>query len=121
MQDKEEDKKGERLIWLGKKSASKVLLAMLLVLLLALAACNKTEDAKPADSGKRRQISRKKKQKRKRVAKNSILSMILLILKQMKVKQSKAVRLHYGLVSDTAFEGTLNFNFYSGAPDSEVL
>ena len=38
----------------GKKSVSKVLFAMMLVLLLALAACNKTEDAKPADSGTRR-------------------------------------------------------------------
>ena len=47
--------------------------------------------------------------------------MTSVILKQMKVKQSKAVRLHYGLVSDTAFEGTLNFNFYSGDPDAQVL
>ncbi|WJH27070.1 oligopeptide ABC transporter substrate-binding protein [Paenibacillus sp. CC-CFT742] len=27
----------------------------------------------------------------------------------------------YGLVSDTAFEGTLNYNFYSGNPDAMVL
>ncbi|SET51703.1 peptide/nickel transport system substrate-binding protein [Oceanobacillus limi] len=29
--------------------------------------------------------------------------------------------LNYGLVSDTVFEGTLNFNFYSGNPDWEVI
>lgn len=29
--------------------------------------------------------------------------------------------LNFGLVSDTVFEGTLNFNFYSGAPDAEVI
>lgn len=29
--------------------------------------------------------------------------------------------LNYGLVSDTPFAGTLNFNFYSGQPDVEVL
>ncbi|WP_397328198.1 oligopeptide ABC transporter substrate-binding protein [Paenibacillus arenilitoris] len=29
--------------------------------------------------------------------------------------------LTFGLVSDTPFEGTLNFNFYSGDPDSQVL
>jgi peptide/nickel transport system substrate-binding protein len=29
--------------------------------------------------------------------------------------------LNYGLVSDTVFEGTLNFNFYSGNPDSVVI
>ncbi|MBT2570409.1 oligopeptide ABC transporter substrate-binding protein [Planococcus sp. ISL-110] len=27
----------------------------------------------------------------------------------------------FGLVSDTVFEGTLNWNFYSGAPDAEIL
>ena len=27
----------------------------------------------------------------------------------------------FGLVSDTPFEGTLNFNFYSGDPDAQVL
>lgn len=29
--------------------------------------------------------------------------------------------LNFGLVSDTVFEGTLNWNFYSGDPDSQVL
>ncbi|GEN44306.1 oligopeptide ABC transporter substrate-binding protein [Alkalibacillus haloalkaliphilus] len=29
--------------------------------------------------------------------------------------------LNFGLVSDTVFEGTLNFNFYSGNPDFQVL
>ncbi|MDQ0352606.1 peptide/nickel transport system substrate-binding protein [Alkalibacillus filiformis] len=29
--------------------------------------------------------------------------------------------LNYGLVSDTVFEGTLNFNFYGGTPDFEIL
>lgn len=29
--------------------------------------------------------------------------------------------LNFGLVSDTAFEGTLNFNFYTGNPDVEII
>src|SRR5690606_18924937 len=29
--------------------------------------------------------------------------------------------LTYGLISDTPFEGTLNYNFYDGNPDAEVL
>lgn len=29
--------------------------------------------------------------------------------------------LTYGLISDTPFEGTLNWNFYSGDPDSQIL
>src|SRR5690554_382814 len=27
----------------------------------------------------------------------------------------------FGLVSDTPFEGTLNYNFYSGNPDVEII
>ncbi|RKQ35661.1 oligopeptide ABC transporter substrate-binding protein [Oceanobacillus halophilus] len=29
--------------------------------------------------------------------------------------------LQYGLVTDTPFEGTLNYNFYSGTPDAEII
>ncbi len=29
--------------------------------------------------------------------------------------------LKYGLVSDTPFEGTLSYAFYTGAPDAEIL
>ena len=37
---------------LGKTNFSKVLFALMLVFLLALAACNKTSDPEPADTGK---------------------------------------------------------------------
>lgn len=42
----------------------------------------------------------------------------------VKTNQGEAIEggtLNYGLVSDTAFEGTLNYNFSSGTPDSRVL
>lgn len=41
-----------------------------------------------------------------------------------KTNQGEAIKggtITYGLVSDTPFEGTLNWNFYSGDPDSHVL
>jgi peptide/nickel transport system substrate-binding protein len=43
---------------------------------------------------------------------------------QYKTDQGEAMdggTLNFGLVSDTAFEGTLNFNFYGGTPDAQVL
>ncbi|WP_371068623.1 oligopeptide ABC transporter substrate-binding protein [Sediminibacillus sp. JSM 1682029] len=43
---------------------------------------------------------------------------------QIKTNQGEAIEggtLNFGLVSDTAFEGTLNFNFYSGNPDAQVI
>ena len=42
----------------------------------------------------------------------------------IKTNEGKAIEggsFTFGLVSDTAFEGTLNFNFYSGNPDAQVL
>jgi peptide/nickel transport system substrate-binding protein len=42
----------------------------------------------------------------------------------VKTNQGEAIQggtLTFGLVSDTPFEGTLNWNFYSGNPDGEVL
>lgn len=42
----------------------------------------------------------------------------------IKTNEGEAIEggtLTYGLVSDTAFEGTLNWNFYSGEPDGEIL
>ncbi|MUK88754.1 oligopeptide ABC transporter substrate-binding protein [Ornithinibacillus sp. L9] len=41
-----------------------------------------------------------------------------------KTNQGEAIdggSITFGLVSDTVFEGTLNFNFYSGNPDYEVI
>ncbi|WP_379135008.1 oligopeptide ABC transporter substrate-binding protein [Paenibacillus sp. sgz500958] len=44
--------------------------------------------------------------------------------KDSKTNQGEAIKggtVTYGLVSDTPFEGTLNWNFYSGQPDANVL
>lgn len=106
----------------GKKSASKVLLAMLLVLLLALAACNKTDDAKPADSGDKPADKPKEETPKEEESGEKLYS--IDDFTNIKTPEGDAIEggsFTYGLVSDTAFEGTLNFNFYSGQPDAYVL
>ncbi|WP_203248354.1 oligopeptide ABC transporter substrate-binding protein [Sporosarcina beigongshangi] len=107
----------------GKKSASKILFAMLLVLLLALAACNKTDDAKPADSGDKPADTPKEEEKEKEEDSGEKLYSID-DFSNIKTNEGTAIEggsFTFGLVSDTAFEGTLNFNFYSGNPDAQVL
>lgn len=106
----------------GKKSASKVLFAMLLVLLLALAACNKAEEATPGDSGTKNEDKPKEETKKEEESGEKLYS--IDDFSNIKTNEGEAIEggsFTYGLVSDTAFEGTLNFNFYSGAPDSYVL
>ncbi len=42
----------------------------------------------------------------------------------VKTNQGEAIDggvINFGLVTDTPFEGTLNFNFYSGNPDAEII
>lgn len=107
---------------LGKKSVSKVLFAMMLVLLLALAACNKTEEVKPADSGTKKEEGKKEEVKKEEVADDGLYS--IDDFNNIKTNEGEAIEggsFTFGLVSDTAFEGTLNWNFYSGDPDSQVL
>ena len=95
---------------------------MMLVLLLALAACNKTEEANPADSGTKKRGKTKEETPRKRKSDDGLYS--IDDFSNIKTNEGNAIEggsFTYGLVSDTAFEGTLNFNFYSGDPDAEVL
>ncbi|WP_342507425.1 oligopeptide ABC transporter substrate-binding protein [Sporosarcina sp. FSL K6-2383] len=106
----------------GKKSASKVLFAMLLVLLLALAACNKAEEATPDDSGAKDEEKPKVEEEKEEESGEKLYS--IDDFSNIKTNEGEAIEggsFTFGLVSDTAFEGTLNFNFYSGDPDAQVL
>lgn len=101
------------------KHASKVLFALMLVLLLALTACNKTDsDAKPKDEGKKTEEGKKEN------AKGEEQLYSIDDFSNIKTNEGEAMEggsFTFGLVSDTAFQGTLNFNFYSGDPDAQVL
>ncbi|CAM4150809.1 oligopeptide ABC transporter substrate-binding protein [Lederbergia lenta] len=101
------------------KHASKVLFALMLVLLFALTACNKTDsDAKPKDEGKKTEEGKKEN------AKGEEQLYSIDDFSNIKTNEGEAMEggsFTFGLVSDTAFQGTLNFNFYSGDPDAQVL
>ncbi|WP_137742685.1 oligopeptide ABC transporter substrate-binding protein [Robertmurraya siralis] len=99
-----------------KARFSKLLLALMLVLVLALAACSggKDDSAKESDAGDKTSEDTKKE--------DGLYS--IDDFKQVKTNEGEAIEggnFTFGLVSDTAFEGTLNWNFYSGNPDGEIL
>ncbi len=111
-QDKEEDKR--EATTMKKAKFSKLLLAVMLVFLLVLTACTggNKETSKESDGTD-------KKTEEKEDGLFSIDD-----FKQVKTNEGEAIEggnLNFGLVSDTAFEGTLNWNFYSGDPDSQIL
>ena len=90
---------------------------MMLVFVLALAACS--EKRQPL-------LHREHKQKRENRGKPANEEGVYSIedFSNVKTNEGTAIEggsLTFGLVSDTAFEGTLNFNFYSGNPDAQVL
>src|SRR5699024_9589775 len=88
----------------------KLLFPVILILLLLLAACGGSDDSKGEKSDK----TQKKE--------DGIYSKE--DLDPTKTNEGEAIEggtLNFGLVSDTAFDGTLNYNFYSGAPDVEVI
>ncbi|MCG3419553.1 oligopeptide ABC transporter substrate-binding protein [Oceanobacillus jordanicus] len=104
-----------------KASWSKALFALMLVLLLALAACNSggdSEESKGSDS----EGSSEKDGDKEKESEDGLYS--IDDFNAAKTNEGDAIEggeLNFGLVSDTAFEGTLNWNFYSGAPDAEVI
>ncbi len=111
-------KKGE-VRRMRKKSLTKALFAIMLVLLLALAACNSESSSdkntkgsgdgdKAADNGGK--------------SKDGLYD--ISDFDKKVTSDDEAIdggELNFGLVTDTAFEGTLNYNFYSGNYDVEVI
>ncbi|RAI94240.1 peptide/nickel transport system substrate-binding protein [Paenibacillus pabuli] len=91
---------------------------MMLVFVLALAACSEKEAATPTPSTN----TGEKKTEEKPTKEEGVYS--IEDFNNVKTNEGTAIEggsITYGLVSDTAFEGTLNFNFYSGNPDANVL
>ncbi|MFO1445543.1 oligopeptide ABC transporter substrate-binding protein [Bacillus sp. Bva_UNVM-123] len=102
-----------------KRSMSKALFALLLAFMLILSACSK-DDAKPATTEpKKEQGTEEKGTDAKEDGLFSIDD-----FSNIKTNEGTAIDggiLKYGLVSDTPFEGTLNYVFYSGNPDAMVI
>ncbi|MGB6406003.1 MAG: oligopeptide ABC transporter substrate-binding protein [Planococcus donghaensis] len=98
---------------MGKSNKSKVLI---LSLALLLAACSGDDEA-TKDSGEKKDSDGKQEQKDDGLYSIEDFS-------NVKTNEGEAIdggNITFGLVSDTVFEGTLNWNFYSGAPDAEIL
>lgn len=97
---------------------SKLLLSALLILLLALTACSKEE----ADAPKETDGEKEEKTEEKAETDDGLFS--IDDFSNVKTNEGEAIEggnFNFGLVSDTAFEGTLNWNFYDGNPDAQVL
>jgi peptide/nickel transport system substrate-binding protein len=99
---------------MGKSSLKTSLFALLLILVLALAACSGGSDEEQVDDADS-EVEAK--------AEDDGLYSIEDFSK-IKTNEGEAIEggsFTYGLVSDTAFEGTLNWSFYSGFPDAMVI
>ncbi|MEC5423035.1 oligopeptide ABC transporter substrate-binding protein [Virgibacillus sp. C22-A2] len=112
---------------MGKTSLSKLLFALMLILLLALAACNGGSDDGEAesdggtDSG---ETSDDGEDDGEDAAEEDDGLYSVDDFEKIKNNEGEAIEggsFTFGLVSDTAFEGTLNWNFYSGNPDAQIL
>ncbi|MFD2045333.1 oligopeptide ABC transporter substrate-binding protein [Ornithinibacillus salinisoli] len=102
-----------------KTNLQKLFFAIMLVMLLALAACggDDKESDDNADSG-----DKDSSEEESGADEDGLFSIDDFSMD--KTNQGEAIEggsITYGLVSDTVFEGTLNFNFYSGNPDYEVI
>ncbi|MFC4023961.1 oligopeptide ABC transporter substrate-binding protein [Oceanobacillus longus] len=115
-----------------KASFSKLLLALMLVFLLVLAACSggsdegedtgsdtETEEGTEDSAKEKDDAAAKEEDKESEDGLYSIED-----FSTEKTSEGEAIdggTLNFGLVSSSVFEGTLNWNFYSGAPDAEVI
>jgi peptide/nickel transport system substrate-binding protein len=118
MQDKEEVKKREERFMKKGLFSRGLFFTMMLVFVLALAACSEKEAATPTPSTNTGET----KTEEKPTKEEGVYS--IEDFSNVKTNEGTAIEggsITYGLVSDTAFEGTLNFNFYSGNPDANVL
>lgn len=105
-----------------KSSLSKLLLAMMLMLLLVLAACNGGSDDADSESDAGSDAGSDTEENTDEESEEGIYS--IDDFSTDKTSEGEAIdggTLNFGLVTDTVFEGTLNWNFYSGAPDAEII
>lgn len=91
----------------------KMLLALMLVLLLVLAACGKDDAGSSKDSAK----GDDNKSSEEKIYSIDDFSKTV----ENKGEVMKGGEITYGLVTSSPFAGTLNFNFYEGNPDVEII
>jgi peptide/nickel transport system substrate-binding protein len=116
---------------MGKLNWKKALFSLMLVLLLVLAACNGGDDGDAeadtddgADTEETTDDEATEEDDGEDAAEEDDDIYSVEDFDKIKTNEGEAIdggTLNFGLVSDTAFEGTLNWNFYSGNPDSQIL
>lgn len=110
-----------------KSNLFRLILALMLVLMLSLVACNKSDDTASKDKGGDKTEQKESGDGKKGDDKESDLPKHEEVLSQFSQTASNTGEpledgeLNFGLVSNDPFKGTLNWNFYSGAPDAEVI
>jgi peptide/nickel transport system substrate-binding protein len=110
---------------MGKNNLSRFLLMLMLAFVLVLAACtggdDETTTTEPAD-GDTDTTEETDETDDAEGEDDGLYS--IDDFSNIKTNEGDAIEggtITYGLVSDTVFEGTLNYNFYSGNPDAMVL
>src|SRR5690625_3341581 len=103
-----------------KATLSKLLFALMLIVMLALVACSANTDGDGDASGS---DDDKSEEENGDDGEDDGLYSIddFDNIKNNEGEEIDGGSFTFGLVSDTAFEGTLNWNFYSGNPDAEIL
>ncbi|HLR52939.1 MAG TPA: oligopeptide ABC transporter substrate-binding protein [Candidatus Avamphibacillus sp.] len=107
-----------------KATLSKLFFALMLILMLALVACsdNTDGDGEEASAGSDDNGEEQDDGEDAEEEDDGLYS--IDDFDNFKTNEGEAIEggtLQYGLVTDTAFEGTLNFNFYSGTHDADIL
>ena len=107
-------------------SFSKLILALMFVFLLVLAACSGDSDEGTDDTDSNKETADGKddgaEEEGNTESEDGLYSIEDFSVE--KTSEGEAIdggTLNFGLVSSSVFEGTLNWNFYSGAPDKEVI
>lgn len=109
---------------MGKITFSKLFFALMLVLMLALVACSEgsgNEEPKDTDTDKTEETTDDgdADKKEKDDGLYSIEDFSATTTGEGEPIDGGSIT--FGLVSDTAFEGLLNWNFYGGDPDAQIL
>src|SRR5690606_37194432 len=105
------------------KSFSKWLLALMLLFVLVLAACSGGDDSEEGTGDTDTDAKTEEEATEEESgSEDGIYS--IDDFSPDKTDEGEAIDgrdLNFGLVSDTVFEGVLNYNFYEGNPDAEVM